>query len=94
MEKNSPKSNPKILVVDDNQDDLKLIQDFLTPRGYEVHALKAVQEVMAKVRQLAPKIVILDWVFPGKEGVNICREIKHSHPDIIVFMLTVHKDTE
>lgn len=94
MEKTSPKSNPKILVIDDNQDDLRLIKDFLTPRGYEVHELNAAQEVMAKVRQLSPKIVILDWVFPGKEGVNICREIKHTYPEILVFMLTVHKDTE
>ena len=73
--------HPQILVVDDNPDNAHIIRDYLEARGYPItvayngdHALKAFAEVK-------PALVLLDVMMPGRDGWQVCREMKQ-HPTL------------
>ncbi|MBI3932361.1 MAG: response regulator [Acidobacteria bacterium] len=67
-----------ILVVDDDENILKLIQTILQTRRYKVLTAKAGREALAKVREAMPDLVILDGMLPEVHGFEICRQLKTS----------------
>lgn len=69
----------KILVIDDNEQDLKIIQRFLNKAGYnEIVTAESGEEGIEKVKLEKPNIVILDTVLPGLNGFETCRKIRES----------------
>jgi len=52
------------------------------------------REAIEQVGRLAPDVVVLDIRLPGRSGVEACREIKSSWPDVRVIMLTSFPDDE
>jgi DNA-binding NarL/FixJ family response regulator len=88
----SPRMTPtRILVVDDHDFVSRLLEVFLSRRGTEwkiCGSAKEGREAVAKVRQLAPDIVIMDLAMPdGMGGLEATREIKRIYPmlEILVF---------
>ena len=66
----------RVLVVDDNPDNVLLMRELLTARGYEVvttHTAEAAQEA---IQRQQPDLVLLDVIMPGKSGYELCRELK------------------
>ena len=57
--------NVKVLMVDDNQEDINIVRDFLSTKGYEVLEARSGEQALLKVKQVKPDIVILDWLLPG-----------------------------
>ncbi len=84
----------KIMIVDDNPNDMQMLREFLIPKGYQVIEAISGEEALEKIRFMKPDVVVLDWVLPGKQGVDVCKEIKTFHPDVPVLMLSVNKDSE
>lgn len=74
--------------------DIALVRDFLTPQGYEVGEAFNGEEALQKIRNSKPDIVILDWVLPGLQGIDVCREIKTNLKDIFIIILSQHKEAE
>ena len=84
-----------VLIVDDEQDILDLIAFNLVQDGFSVLTADnglAVIDLMAKKH---PDLVILDWMMPSMDGLEVCRRIRKntetSHIPII--MLTAKSDT-
>ena len=67
-----------VLVVDDDQDVLRLMQDILQARKYRVVTGRTGREALAKVREAMPDLVILDGMLPEVHGFEICRQLKTS----------------
>jgi DNA-binding response OmpR family regulator len=67
-----------VLVVDDDQEILRLIQDLLQSRKYRVITGRTGREALAKVREGMPDLVILDGMLPEIHGFEICRQLKSS----------------
>ena len=86
--------NVKVLIVDDNQEDITMVRDFLSTKGYEVLEARSGEHALLKMKQLKPDIIILDWLLPGAQGIDICKEIKTDNPNLPVLMLSVHKSAE
>jgi DNA-binding NtrC family response regulator len=84
----------KILVVDDEIHVVRLIQEFLTMKGYEVYTAADGTEAIQKVQELKPHIVLLDMIMPGIGGIDTLKEIKKIDPDIAVIMVTAVNDEE
>ena len=64
----------KILVVDDESDIRRLLQEILTEEGYEVEvAADAGQARVARARQ-APDLVLLDIWMPDTDGITLLRD--------------------
>ena len=69
-------SNQTILIVDDNANNLKLLQFFLSKRGFPIETAVDGYEARDKVRSLRPLLVLLDVQLPKLSGLDQVREIK------------------
>jgi adenylate cyclase len=66
----------KILVVDDTPQNVKLLADLLTVKGYAVLTAANGEEALAKIAGEQPDLVLLDIMMPGLSGYDVCRRIR------------------
>lgn len=79
----------RVLIVDDNASMRDLLTALLSSQGYTVvGALEDGNAVMDAVRKLSPEIVCLDYLLPGRDGLDILREINSLFPEIDVLFFT------
>ena len=89
--------NSNILVVDDNEDNLELIEDFLEDEGYEniicVLGAREAYDVLAKENI---DLIILDIMMPDIDGLKACAYIKsqQEYRDIPIIIATAKVDLE
>jgi two-component system response regulator BaeR len=76
-----------IFVVEDEIKISKLLKDYLTQEGFTVTCLDRGDEVVSKVKKEQPALILLDLMLPGKDGLEICREIR-KFSTVPVLMLT------
>ena len=69
----------KILVVEDEPKLANLLRDYLEQAGYAPHCLGNGREVVPWVRDQAPDLVLLDLMLPGKDGMEVCKEIRRNN---------------
>jgi class 3 adenylate cyclase len=67
---------PRLLVVDDTVQNVKLLRDLLSAKGYEVLTAGSGAEALALVEQQHPDLVLLDVVMPGMTGYEVCRRLR------------------
>jgi two-component system, OmpR family, phosphate regulon response regulator PhoB len=66
----------KILIVEDEDPLVTLLTYNLEASGYEVASTKSGDDAIVSVKEEAPDLVILDWMLPGRSGIEICRQIR------------------
>ena len=81
-----------ILIVDDEMNICELISLYAKKEGYEVAVANDGNEAVEKFRKLNPSIVILDIMLPGKDGWQVCREMREVGETPII-MLTAKGET-
>lgn len=69
-------SKEKILVVDDEQDLVKLIRYHLEKDGYKVITAYNGDDALFLTRKERPELIILDLMLPGIDGLEVCRKLK------------------
>lgn len=79
----------KILIIDDNEQDRKIIKRFLNKAGFkEIIMAESGEEGLEKVEQKKPDLVIVDTLLPGIDGFEVCSKIREAqgptNPKIIV----------
>src|SRR6266851_6314191 len=86
----------RILVVDDNELNVKLLEAKLTYEYYVVSTAADGFEALAKIETDKPDIVLLDVMMPGLDGFETCRRIKAdpATADIPVIMVTALSDVD
>jgi len=87
---------PIILVVDDEHYNRSLMEDFLTPLGYEVILAQDGEQALEKVKELAPDVILLDVMMPKADGFTVARVLKSREETktIPIVMLTALMDME
>jgi len=83
----------KILVVDDEPTQLRLIEKVLTANGYEVARAASGQEAVRLAYERPPELVLLDVVMPEIDGWQTCRLIREGS-DVPIIMLTGKRNSE
>ena len=84
----------KILVVDDESRMRKLVKDFLAKSGFEVlEAADGIEALEVFDANSDISLVILDVMMPGKDGLQVCREIRQISK-VPVIMLTAKSDEQ
>jgi DNA-binding response OmpR family regulator len=82
----------RILIIDDDPDIRSLMDIALKREGYVVETASRKEEVMEKLEQFQPSVVLLDVLLSGSDGRTICKEIKESDQskNITVIMVSAH----
>ncbi len=65
-----------ILIVEDTPDLAQLLNDYMLLAGFQPHCLYEGSVVVDWVRINQPDLLLLDLMLPGKDGMEICREIR------------------
>ena len=76
----------RILIVDDDENIAQLISLYLTKECYETMMVHDGNEVMDAYRSFRPHLLILDLMLPGKDGYQICREIRRTDQTPIIML--------
>ena len=77
----------RILIVEDEAKLAALEADYLKSEGFEPYCIANGLEVVAWVRANAPDLILLDLMLPGRDGLEICRELR-TFTDVPVVMVT------
>lgn len=82
----------RILVVEDNRDNMTLITDILESLDYSVIAAHDGQHAVLMATSEMPNLILMDLSLPIMNGWNATREIKHNDAlkDIPIIALTAH----
>ena len=66
----------RILVVDDQEDNRRILRDLLTASGFEVIEAKTGEEGVALAEERGPDLILMDIQLPGIDGYEATRQIK------------------
>ncbi|QPG04785.1 sigma 54-interacting transcriptional regulator [Salinimonas marina] len=86
----SGKSNPQLLLVDDDKSLLRLLTIRLEGEGYQVTAVEDGNAALKKVRSEEFDVVLSDLRMPGLDGLSLFEEIMGIRQDIPVILMTAH----
>ncbi len=70
------KTPGKILIVDDDEQSLKLLFQILAAENYEVRPADSGELALAAVAASPPELILLDLKMPAPDGIDVCRELK------------------
>lgn len=86
----------RVLIVDDEPTDLRLLHKHLELAGYEVLTATDGLEAMKILHAEGPQLVITDWMMPEMDGIEFCRAVRCSELVGIVYIiiLTAHSDKD
>jgi DNA-binding response OmpR family regulator len=66
----------RLVVVEDDPDLRDVLRESLAREGYEVFSASDGVEGLALIREVCPDLVCLDVMMPGKDGIEVCRELR------------------
>lgn len=92
MTESKPVDGAKILVVDDDAALAEMLQIVLQASGYETSWVGRGDEALAEFHRSRPDLVLLDLMLPGRDGVDVCRDLR-AESDVSIVMLTAKSDT-
>jgi two-component system response regulator MprA len=82
-----------ILVVDDDRKITDMLRRTLAYEGYAVTTAADGNEALTKAQTHRPDLVVLDWLMPGPDGIEVARRIREAD-DIPILMLTARDAVE
>ena len=83
--------NVRVLLVDDERNLVKLLRGYLEQEGFEVHEALDGDAALEVARRVDPDVVILDWMLPGLDGMEVLRELRR-FSETYVIMLTARTE--
>lgn len=69
-------SKPKILIVDDTPDNVKVLLNILREYGFEVWIARNGQQALKRVDSAHPDLILLDIMMPDLDGFEVCQRLK------------------
>jgi two-component system response regulator MtrA len=88
----SENNRGKVLVVDDDAALAEMLGIVLRNEGFESRVCATGDQAMPAFRDYRPDLVLLDLMLPGKDGIDVCREIR-AESGVPIVMLTAKNDT-
>lgn len=89
-------SEKKILVIDDEDVNLKIIQGMLAPVGYNTILCKSAQKALDEIKDINPDVILLDVMMPVMNGFEFLKKIKtiEEAKNIPIVMVTALDDVK
>ena len=85
-----------LLVVDDNQDNLKVVSNFLKEKNYKIALATDGAGALKILETNRIDLILLDIMMPGMDGFEVCKRLKENPEtkDIPVIFLTAKSETD
>ena len=83
-----------VLIVDDDQKLLKMLRRTLVYEGFDVVTAGDGREALVQVRAHRPDAIILDWLMPGLNGIEVMVQLRAAHDDTMILLLTARDAIE
>jgi two-component system, OmpR family, phosphate regulon response regulator PhoB len=71
-------TKPRVLVVEDEAPLVAMLRYNLEKEGFEVDEASNGEEALAKIAELKPDVVLLDWMLPLVSGIEVCRQLRRA----------------
>jgi DNA-binding response OmpR family regulator len=68
--------NPKILIIDDNEDILFMLKAMLQLKEYKVFTKETADNIESYVQELHPDVILMDMLLSGADGREVCKLLK------------------
>ena len=79
--------NRRILIVEDEPKLAQLVSDYLKAASFDTAILADGREVVPAVKAQVPDLILLDLMLPGRDGFDVCRELR-TFSDVPIVMMT------
>lgn len=86
----------KVLIVDDDKSALTLLNIMLKRTGFQPVVAEDADQALALLDQMTPDLIILDYMLPGMNGIELCQLLRQ-RPDtasLPILMLSARGDTD
>ncbi len=85
-------TNGRVLVVDDDAALAEMLSIVLRQEGFDSQTVGRGDQALAAFRDYRPDVVLLDLMLPGRDGIDVCKEIR-AESGVPIVMLTAKGDT-
>jgi two-component system response regulator MprA len=85
---------PTVLIVDDDQKLLKMLQRTMVYEGLTVLTASNGQEALDQVDACQPEIIVLDWMMPKMDGLEVVQRLRAENNQAYILMLTARDALE
>lgn len=82
----------RVLLVEDDAELARAISEYLTKQGMEVSVEGRGDRAAQKITESKPDLVILDVMLPGKDGFEVCRELRGAGNKVAIIILTAKEE--
>jgi DNA-binding response OmpR family regulator len=93
VEREEERRKARILVVDDEESLLELVTMGLRYEGFDTAVADSGAVALRRFREVDPHLVILDWMLPDRDGLQVCKDLR-STSDVPILMLTARGDLD
>lgn len=87
-------AGPTLVVIDDEMEFTKVLDQFFSMRGYDVHVALRGNSGLQLIKQHRPDVVLVDLKMPGMDGDEVLRHIRRDYPQTKVIVITAYDDGE
>jgi DNA-binding response OmpR family regulator len=89
-----PEGDMRVLIVEDEPDFQVLLRTILNEAGYQTEVAPDGQTALDVIQTSPPEMILLDWMLPGMDGLNVCRNIRRwtNAPILMVTSKTSQED--
>jgi len=87
---------PKVLIVDDEPQNIRLLEAMVTPLGIETYTASSSSHVLEMTTRVSPDVILLEMKMSGMDGIEMCRRLKEdlSTQNIPVIFVTALTDVQ
>ncbi len=84
----------EVLIVEDEREIRELIGLHLNRTGFRVRECESAESALSNFERSRYSLVILDWMLPGKSGVDLIRDLRIKDPEVSILMLTARTEPQ
>jgi two-component system, OmpR family, phosphate regulon response regulator OmpR len=84
----------RVLIIDDDQKLCRLLMEYLKENGFQAFCLTDGSGVLKAISDKSPDMIILDIMLPGKDGLEVLREIRKDHTLPVIMLTAKGEDTD
>ena len=84
----------RVLVVDDEVNIAELLTMALRSEGWEISTAHTGRDAVATAKDVRPDAIVLDWMLPDFDGLEVMRRVRQQQPDVPVLFLTARDSVE